>query len=105
MTSVALTGSVAPARRTAPDGAAFDVVFEGLCFAAATALLASLGGVLVALVIGGVPAFAKFGFGFFTTSTWDPVQEVYGAAGPIVGTLITSAIALLISLPVAGGVA
>jgi phosphate transport system permease protein len=82
-------------------------VFEGLCFGAATALLAALGGVLVALAIGGWPAISKFGLNFITGVTWDPnpEHEIYGAAGPIVGTLITSAAALVLSLPVAGGVA
>ena len=80
-------------------------VFEGLCFAAATALLASLGGLVVSLIIGGWPALSKFGFGFLTTATWNPVTDVYGAAGPIVGTLVTAALALSISLPIAGGVA
>jgi phosphate transport system permease protein len=56
-------------------------------------------------MIGGWPAFARFGLGFFTTSTWDPVRQIYGAAGPIVGTLVTAAVALIISLPVAGAVA
>jgi phosphate transport system permease protein len=92
-------------QRSAPRGAWFEPIFEAVCFGAATALLAGLGGVLVSLVIGGWPALARFGVGFLTTSTWDPVKEVYGAAGPIVGTLITSAVALAISLPVAGGVA
>ena len=104
--SIASSPTVGPSpRRSAPRGASFEPVFKALCFAAATALLASLGGVLVSLVIGGWPALARFGVGFLTTSTWDPVKEVYGAAGPIVGTLITSALALAISLPVAGGVA
>jgi phosphate transport system permease protein len=94
-----------PPRRSTPRGALLEPVFEGLCFAAATALLASLGGVLISLMIGGWPAFARFGLGFFTTSTWDPVRQVYGAAGPIVGTLVTAAVALVISLPVAGAVA
>ena len=101
--------AIAPRRassaRAYPRGAKFEPIFEGLCFAAATALLAALGGVLVSLAIGGWPAIAKFGFGFLTVSTWDPVKDVYGAAGPIAGTLITSALALLFSLPIAGGVA
>jgi phosphate transport system permease protein len=80
-------------------------MFEALCFGAATALLVALGGLLVSLFIGGWPAFQKQGLAFFTTSTWNPVTDVYGAAGPIVGTLVTAAIALLLSLPIAGGVA
>jgi phosphate transport system permease protein len=95
----------APVRRSRPRGALVAQIFEGVCFAAATALLATLGGLLISLFIGGWPAFRSFGFSFFTTSTWNPVTDVYGAAGPIVGTLVTAAIALLISLPIAGGVA
>jgi phosphate transport system permease protein len=97
--------SQAPVRRTHPRGAFVARIFEAVCFTAATALLATLGGLLVSLFIGGWPAFKRFGFSFFTSSTWNPVTDVYGAAGPIVGTLVTAAIALLISLPIAGGVA
>jgi phosphate transport system permease protein len=92
-------------RRVRPKGALVGVVFEGLCFAAATALLAALGGLVVSLVIGGWPAIRKFGFGFITTTAWNPVTDVYGAAGPLVGTLITAAISLVLALPVAAGVA
>ena len=103
MTAVASSPSAI--RRSQPRGALIAKVFEGLCFAAATALLAALGGLLVALLIGGWPALRRFGFGFFTTSAWNPVTDVYGAAGPVVGTLVTSALALALALPVAGGVA
>ncbi len=94
-------------RRSTPRGFAFEPIFEGLCFGAATTLLIALGGVLVALTIGGWPALSKFGLNFITGVTWDPnpEHEVYGAAGPIVGTLLTSALALMMALPVAGGVA
>lgn len=97
--------SALPARRSAPRGAAFDPIFRALCFSAATMLLCALGGVIVALAIGGWPAFREFGFGFLYTATWNPVTEVYGAAGPIVGTLITAVLSLTIALPIAFGVA
>jgi len=91
--------------RRAPKGAALDPLFKWLCFSAATAVLVALGGLIASLVIGGWPAFAKFGFGFFTSTTWNPVTEVYGAEGPIIGTLVTSVLALAIALPIAFGVA
>jgi phosphate transport system permease protein len=105
--STAETAAAAPVtrRRSAAKGSAFEPLFHAACFGAATALLVTLGGVLVALTIGGWPAISKFGLGFLSSITWDPVQDVYGAGGPIVGTLVTSALALLMALPIAGGVA
>jgi phosphate transport system permease protein len=94
-----------PMLKARPRGGALDPIFEALCAASATALLAALCGVLVSLAIGGWPAFHKFGLNFFVISSWNPVTEIYGAAGPIVGTLITSFLALAISLPIAFGVA
>lgn len=88
-----------------PKGATLDRAFETLCFAAATLLLTALGGVIVALAIGGWPALAKFGPGFFIHAIWDPVSETYGAAGAIAGTLISAGVALALALPVALGVA
>ena len=105
MTDASLPAAGRSTRRASPRGAVVAKVFEGLCFAAATALLATLGGLLVALTIGGWPAIQKFGFGFLTSATWNPVTDVYGAAGPIVGTIVTSALALALALPIAGGVA
>jgi phosphate transport system permease protein len=105
MTDATLPAAGRSPRRSAPRGALIGKVFEGLCFAAATTLLATLGGLLVALFIGGWPALSKFGFGFLFSTTWNPVTDVYGAAGPIVGTLVTAAGALALALPVAGGVA
>jgi len=97
MTDAALT-------RPASRGGWFDPIFEGACLFAATLLLAALAGVVVSLAIGGWPALSHFGLKFFVTTSWNPVTEVYGAAGPIIGTLVTSFLALAMALPVALGV-
>src|SRR6202008_2625525 len=89
----------------APRGGGFDPIFRFACLAAATTLLTALAGVIICLAIGGWPAFHKFGLAFFTSSEWNPVTEVFGAAGPIAGTLVSAILALLFSLPVAFGVA
>ena len=53
----------------------------------------------------GWPALHEFGFRFLTSSTWDPVKGDFGAAPAIVGTLLTSLIALVIATPLALGAA
>jgi phosphate transport system permease protein len=82
-----------------------DAIFHTLCFSAAMVLMATLAGLIVALAIGGWPALSHFGFRFFTSSTWDPVNDNYGAAGPIVGTLVTAFLAMLLAMPLAIGIA
>ncbi|WP_260921480.1 phosphate ABC transporter permease subunit PstC [Novosphingobium sp. 9] len=89
--------------RVAPGNLA-ETVFRIACASAATLLLAALAGVIVSLAIGGWPVLSTFGFGFLTSSEWNPVTDVYGAAGPIVGTLITAFLALILALPLALGV-
>lgn len=60
---------------------------------------------LIALEIGiaGWPALRQFGFGFLTSSTWNPVAGEFGAAPAIYGTLVSSVIALAIATPLALG--
>ena len=62
---------------------------------------------LIAWEIGvaGWPAFREFGLGFLSSSTWDPVRGIFGAAPAIYGTLVSSLLALLIATPLALGVA
>ena len=50
-------------------------------------------------------SIAKFGFGFWRTKTWDPVAGEFGALPFIWGTLYSSILALLISTPIALGIA
>ena len=82
-----------------------DVVFRSLTFLFAAIVLLILGGVIVALLDGALPAFRTFGLSFVVTEVWNPVTEKFGALAPIYGTLVTSAIAMLVGIPVAFGVA
>jgi phosphate transport system permease protein len=68
-------------------------------------VLALLAGILISLVVGSVPSIKAFGFGFLASAEWNPVTERFGALAPIVGTLVTSFIALLIGIPVSFGIA
>jgi phosphate transport system permease protein len=51
------------------------------------------------------PAIAKYGLDFFTTSNWNPVKDDYGIFPAIYGTIVSSIIALAISVPIGLGVA
>jgi phosphate transport system permease protein len=68
-------------------------------------VLVVLTGVILSLISGALPALQHFGLGFLVTEAWNPVTEKFGALAPIYGTLVTSAIAMLIGIPVAFGVA
>ena len=96
-----MTATTLETKRSRPHGARVDPLFRAACFAAATALLSAMTGLLISLAVGGWPAFSTFGLSFFTSTTWNPVTEVYGGAGPIVGTLLTAVLALALALPAA----
>src|SRR5271168_2633799 len=82
-----------------------DTAFHALTFFFAAGVLLILSGVIVALIVGALPALEHFGLGFVATNVWNPVTEKFGALAPIYGTLVTSAIAMLIGIPVAFGIA
>jgi phosphate transport system permease protein len=86
-------------------GAFGDVVFRTLTLFFALLVLVVLGGVILSLISGALPALQHFGFGFLVAEAWNPVTEKFGAMAPVYGTLVTSAIAMLIGIPVAFGVA
>ena len=64
-----------------------------------------LGGVILSLVLGSLPAIREFGLGFLFTERWNPVTENFGALAPIYGTIITSLIAMVIAVPFGLGAA
>jgi phosphate transport system permease protein len=82
-----------------------DILFRTTTRICAFGVLALLIGIIISLLISSMPAIHAFGWGFLTSSEWNPVTEKFGALVPIVGTLATSAIALLIAIPVSFGIA
>ena len=87
------------------NNALMDALFRYLTRFFAIVVFGLLAAILVSLAIGSMPAIQKFGFGFLFNDNWDPVQEDFGALVPIYGTLVTSAIALGIAIPVSFGIA
>ncbi len=82
-----------------------DRVFLAVTRFFAALVLVALAGILVALVMEGWPALRAFGPGFLVGTTWSPADDVYGAVVPGYGTIVTSAIALAIAVPVSFGIA
>ncbi|HTO49469.1 MAG TPA: phosphate ABC transporter permease subunit PstC [Burkholderiales bacterium] len=82
-----------------------DVAFRLITQAFAFGVLLLLAGIIVSLVVGSWPSITHFGAGFFFSSAWNPVTEEFGALVPIIGTLVTSIIALAIGVPVSFGIA
>jgi phosphate transport system permease protein len=82
-----------------------DALFAGAARSAGIFVLLLLGAIIVVLFVGGAQAFRQFGLFFLVSDDWDPVQEIYGAAVPIFGTLATSVLALLMAVPLSFGIA
>src|SRR6201985_3162882 len=84
-----------------------DVTFYWITRICAISVLLILGGIIISLIVGALPAIREYGFAFLTTQRWAPSADppVLGALGPIYGTLIPSFIAMLIAIPVGLGIA
>jgi phosphate transport system permease protein len=82
-----------------------DGIFSNLTLVSSFVIVAILLGAVVALTIDAGPAINKFGVGFLTSSTWNAVTEQFGALPAIFGTLLSSAIGLLIAIPISIGAA
>jgi phosphate transport system permease protein len=101
--SIALTNRTDRVRGA--DRNAGDAIFAWLVRLAGLFVLALLGAILLELLIGGLPAFRQFGIQFLWSTTWNPVRQVFGAAVPIYGTLVTSLLALMLAVPLSFGIA
>jgi phosphate transport system permease protein len=84
-----------------------DRLFAGGTGAVALGLVGLLALLLAELIVGGWRTFDRFGLGFFLGREWNPVRgrEAFGALPFIFGTLVTSAVAVALAVPVAVGLA
>jgi phosphate transport system permease protein len=100
--SQADTAAIPPTRGKSSIG---DAIFAAVAKSSGFFVLLLLGAIIVVLFLGGMKAFRAFGPGFLIDDDWDPVQQIYGAAVPIFGTVVTSVLALLLAVPLAFGIA
>jgi phosphate transport system permease protein len=78
-----------------------DAAFRWLTGLSAGLILVVLLVVVVELAIGSQPIWVEFGLGFITGDSWDPGAGIYGALPFIAGTLLTTAIATALAVPIA----
>jgi len=104
-TAAKKTMNTPPPKQQARSGPMVDVIFGMFAKAAAFVTLGLLLAILASLTISAWPAIEKYGLGFLTSTTWDPVQNEYGGLVMIYGTISTSIIALIIAVPVSFGIA
>ena len=57
------------------------------------------------MIANSLPTISKFGLGFLTGREWKPADDIFGALPFIYGTIVSSIIALIISVPISLGVA
>ncbi|MDB5030517.1 phosphate ABC transporter permease subunit PstC [Mucilaginibacter sp.] len=77
----------------------WEILFKRILIAMSILLVLIILGVLATLIIESMPSIKALGFGYLWGKVWDPVQNIYGAYPFLIGTLLTSFIALIISVP------
>jgi phosphate transport system permease protein len=92
-------------RPAAASARAGDRPFQLILAVAAAAVPVIIGMMVIALIAAAAPAIVRFGGAFFVTSTWDPVALEFGVLPFVYGTLVSSALALVIAVPLGLGTA
>ncbi len=92
-------------QRLSPTGNTGDAIFRGAMFGVALLVVLIVCAMILALASQSTLSIRQFGFGFLTSREWDPVKEHFGGLAFIYGTIFSSLIALLISVPLSLGVA
>src|SRR5213595_3006487 len=92
-------------RRLSPTGNFGDAIFRAAMFGAALLVVVIVITMIAALASRSTLSIRQFGFSFLTSREWDPMKGRFGALAFIYGTIVSSFIALLISVPLSLGIA
>ena len=82
-----------------------DTIFRAILLVAASLILLIVGAIIVMMTSNSMPTIREFGFSFLTSSEWNPSAGRFGALPFIYGTVVSSLIAVIISVPISLGVA
>jgi len=77
----------------------WETIFRRLLIFMGVVLVLIVVGILITLIKESIPSVKSSGFGYLWSKVWDPVQNIYGAYPFLIGTLLTSFIALILSIP------
>jgi len=88
-----------------PTGNTGDAIFRVLMFLVALLMVGIVVAMVIALSADSILSIRQFGFAFLRSQQWDPVKGEFGALPFIYGTVASSLIALLISVPFSLGIA
>lgn len=77
----------------------WEAFFKVLLRVVSVILVVLVVGVFITLVLQSMPSIKSLGLGYLWGKVWDPVQNIYGALPFLMGTLLTSFLALIISIP------
>jgi phosphate transport system permease protein len=88
-----------------PTGNTSDAIFRASLFFCAFTVCLIIVAIIIALISRSIPTFEKFGLEFLISKEWNPIKGSFGALPFIYGTITSSIIALLISVPLSLGVA
>lgn len=92
-------------RALSPTGNTGDAIYRTLMLLIALFVVSIVVAMVIALAFDSTLSIRKFGFGFLTGMHWNPVKGEFGALPFIYGTVVSSLIALLISVPFSLGIA
>jgi phosphate transport system permease protein len=89
----------------AKTGTVGDKVFRSILIIAAASILLIVAAMIFMMVSNSMPTIKQFGLGFLTGRDWKPAESIFGALPFIYGTIVSSLIALVISVPISLGIA